>query len=161
MIFSKRVRFYLQEGLKKNNMARPSKYNKKLQKKFDTLVDTWNVKEYFKYGDVNQIALYLGIVRETVYDWREKIDEFSDTFKRWETKGKAFLFEMSPKLAFKCPAYAIFLMKVKLKYIEIDKHEHEIKGGISMSVGVQELRDKGLSKKELMTLRDMVGPRVN
>lgn len=115
---------------KKKKMGRPSKYNKQLQSKFDRLVDSWKIAEYFKYGDVNQIALYLGICRDTVYDWATKHNDFSYTLKRWESKGRGYLFEISPTMAMDRQSFCIFLLKVKNGYIEKSAVEHsgEIKG---------------------------------
>ncbi len=126
-------------------MTRPSKYNKELQKKFDDLVENFGnqvmhpdeeskkynnrlTDEYFTFGDVNQIAVYLGIIRDTVYDWKNPQsdryeEEFSYTYKKWETKRNALLFRIVSYVCQTNTALGIFLLKAQGGYLEINKHE--------------------------------------
>lgn len=129
--------------------GRPSKYNEELQQRFDAKVERFGnlepidskeianpklcinrlVDEYFCFGDVNQVAVYLGIIRETVYDWI-KVDSpryiptFSNTFKAWDTKRKALLFRLSPYICNNNSALGIFLLKAQGGYLEVQRHEH-------------------------------------
>jgi len=162
-------------------MARPSKYNQALQKKFDELVDSIGdiaisnkqnkkiqipklIEEFFTYGDVNSIAVYLGLVRETIYDWKnENSDrykkEFSDTFKRWNTKRKAILFRITP---FIDKTLAIFYMKTISGYIEVQGVN--VKSGEITKPKVQIYlpdNQRDVEKKELNNLRRIIAPKKN
>lgn len=149
------------EGVNKG--GRPSKYNDELQEKFDDLVDRWEVRDYFKYGDVNQIALFLGIHRDTVYDWNVKFERFSDTLKRWKTKQRAFLFELAPAISVKNASLWIFLAKVKLNYAEINKHELTGKdgGAISFEEKINKMSDEELETEIASRLNSILGSRKN
>lgn len=116
-------------------MARPSSYNEKVQKNFEELLSNWKKEEYFQLGDVNQLALKLGVIRETIYYWdnryvKDKIEyykEFHETLRRWHTMRDAYLFEMAPEISatMKTPALAIFLLKVQAGYLEVRKVQTE------------------------------------
>ncbi len=124
--------------------GRPSKYNAELQRRFDELVDTLYpmgidkqsekkaFDSYWHYGIVQQLAIYLGISMDTIYDWSE-IDskgeegerfkpDFSETLKRWQLTTMALLHRITPVLGAEAPALAIFLRKTKLGELEISKH---------------------------------------
>ena len=141
-------------------MARPSKYNPALQKKFDDLVDRIGdieikdkgakrkeqignlIEEFFTYGDINSIALYLGLVRDTIYDWSDvKSDrykqEFSDTFKRWNTKRKAILFRITP---FIDKTLAIFYNKTINGYFEMQGINPKSKVDVNVNNNTGELK---------------------
>lgn len=69
-----------------NPVGRPSKYNDELQKKAD---------DYVLFGFEDQgdlipslagLCCYLGIVRSTAHDWRDKHPEFSGTLEAIEVK---------------------------------------------------------------------------
>lgn len=143
-------------------MARPSKYNQALQKKFDDLVDsigdieiktgdkrktqiTKLIEEFFTYGDINSLGSYLGVVTETIQDWRrENSDrynkEFSATLKRWNTKRKAILFKITP---FIDKSLAIFYNKSILKYVEYQgiNLKTEVSQDINIRVKVDNLKE--------------------
>lgn len=62
-------------------MARPTKYSEEL---LDIARDY--LKNFRKHGDfvpsVEGLADTLDIHRDTVYDWKDKYDEFSDIYKK-------------------------------------------------------------------------------
>jgi len=66
-------------------MARPTKYSEEL---LDIAKDY--LKNFKKHGDfvpsVEGLADTLDIHRDTVYDWKDKYDEFSDIYKKVLTK---------------------------------------------------------------------------
>jgi len=66
-------------------MARPTKYSEEL---LDIARDY--LKNFRKHGDfvpsVEGLADTLDIHRDTVYDWKDKYDEFSDIYKKVLTK---------------------------------------------------------------------------
>jgi len=66
-------------------MARPTKYSEEL---LDIAKDY--LKNFRKHGDfvpsVEGLADTLDIHRDTVYDWKDKYDEFSDIYKKVLTK---------------------------------------------------------------------------
>lgn len=152
-------------------MARPSKYNPVLQKKFDDLVDsigdisikdagkerkiqiTRLIEEFFTYGDINSIAVYLDIRRETIHDWvKESSDRynvgFSNTFKRWNEKRKSMLFKITP---FIDKSLAIFFNKAINGYIEVQGLN--VKTEISQKV---EIRLKVDNIKETYGKQDLI-----
>lgn len=124
--------------------GRPSKYNEDLQARFDDLVDGLYpmgatkddekkaFDNYWHYGIVEQLAIYLKLTRDTIYDWAEVDEkgeegerfkpEFSDTLKRWQLITMALLHRITPILGAEAPALAIFLRKTKLGELEISKH---------------------------------------
>lgn len=85
--------------MKKNRGGRPTKYSKKIIEKAREYLDNCN-DEYDEFHKtrglksntyeriinvniptIEDLALYLKISRETVYDWRDKYSEFSDIVK--------------------------------------------------------------------------------
>ncbi len=162
-------------------MARPSKYNAELQQKFDKLVDNLypigTTKEdekdaynnFWRYGIVEQIALYLGINVDTIYDWSDKEseryhEEFSETLKRWYVITKALLHRLSPKIAERSPALAIFLRKTKLGELEVSKHilekrlttRNEKDLYMKITKEIAEAEALGVDKKEIDEVRVML-----
>lgn len=117
-------------------MARPSKYNEELQQKFDNLVEKLYTPEmtykeaeenFWDYGIVEQLAAYLDVSMETLYDWTDVEGdrfkpEFSETLKKWYMVTKALLHKSGKLMAVKAPAVHIFMRKNKLGELEISKH---------------------------------------
>ncbi len=162
-------------------MARPSKYNEELQQKFDDLVDNLypmgTTKEdekaaynnFWLYGIVEQIALYLSINIDTIYDWSDPDSEryheaFSETLKTWHIITKGLLHRLSPKIAERSPALAIFLRKTKLGELEISKTilEQRLTTRSEKNLYIKitgELNDAealGVDKKEIDEVRGML-----
>ena len=52
---------------------------------------------FWKHCSVYHIACLLNVSRETVYAWRDKYPEFSDTIKEWESKRNALFLELNNK----------------------------------------------------------------
>jgi hypothetical protein len=111
----------------------PSKYTPELQQKFDDLIqslytdnDKTNYNNFWSYGIVEQIAVYLRITIETIYQWVDPRSEFykpafSDSFKEWFILSKAMFFKTGKVMSVRAPAAFIFLCKTKLGMIEVKK----------------------------------------
>jgi len=160
-------------------MARPSKYNPALQKKFDDLVDRIGdieikdkgakrkeqignlIEEFFTYGDINSLGVYLGIVTETIQDWRRTASDrynqtFSATFKRWDQKRKSMLFRITP---FIDKSLAIFFNKAINGYIEVQgvnlRSEQTVNHKVEIRLQVDNLKDN-YGTKNLAALENIL-----
>ncbi len=114
-------------------MARPSKYTPELQKKFDELVATLYTEDekkaldnFWRYGILEQVAIYLDVMVSTIYDWCDPESEryheqFSETLKQYQLITKSLLHLNTPRITEISPALAIFLRKTKLGELEISK----------------------------------------
>jgi len=80
---------------------------------------------FWRHCSVHHIAVLLDIRRETIYDWRNKFPEFSNTIKKWEEKRDALFLELKNK-----NGAWIFLAKNWLGMT--DKQEMEHSGGVSI-----------------------------
>jgi hypothetical protein len=59
--------------------GRPSEYNDKILEKAKKYITSCrDSKDEVNIPTIEGLSLYLGITRETVYDWKSKYDEFSD-----------------------------------------------------------------------------------
>lgn len=159
-----------------NNLrGRPTKYNAELQDKFDKLVLNiylGDVKSlwinYWNYGIVEQIALYLGLYStETIYSWSnpqssDYQEDFANTFKAWKIVTKSLLHKLTPMLAKNAPALAIFLRKVKLGELEVSKHIHEgrieTKDSVEIRIiqEIQEAERLGIDKADIEEVKGLL-----
>lgn len=161
-------------------VGRPSKYTQELQLKFDDMVgslysedDQVAFDNYWKYGIIEQIAIFLNISIETIYDWSDMDSEryhkeFSESLKRWHISTKALLHKISPIIAEKSPALAIFLRKVKLKELEISKtileekfeanvkFENKTKVEIEAMMCLQDAESYGMCENDIKEVRDLL-----
>ena len=98
--------------------------------------------DLFEVGaSMAEIAAACGVVRATVYLWMDQHPEFMDTIRKgkelsqawWEKQGRINLSEkdFSPTLWF---------MNVKNRFHQEwrDKHEHEIKAGITINMSKED-----------------------
>ena len=53
--------------------------------------------EFWKHSSVHHIAELLDVSRETIYAWKNKYPEFSDTIKKWEEIRNARFLELTRK----------------------------------------------------------------
>ena len=108
--------------------GRPTKYEgEKTYQAVYAIIEKMEAKDFFSFCGVEQIAEALGVHRDTIYEWRNKHDEFSDAIKKWETKRNALFYKLaiSPQVK---DAKWIFLAKNWLGMT--DKQELEHKGGV-------------------------------
>jgi len=89
-------------------MARPTKYNEKLQKKADEYVD--KIEKSDQLATTEGLALHLKINIDTVNEWRKIHNAFSVTVKRIKALQKNSLMEKGLKAEWN-PTMAIFLLK--------------------------------------------------
>lgn len=71
-------------------MARPTLYNDDVLRKADAYINSCG-REATELPTVEGLAEYLGVARDTIYEWIKPIhgySEFSDTIKRIEEKQK-------------------------------------------------------------------------
>lgn len=113
------------------------KFSQQLLNRFSKKIDEWDVDteslegimSFFEFGDTYQVAHFLKVNHNTMYNWIKKAQkkkeykQFVELFEKWETKRNAFLFQIVPHVAKVTPSLAIFLMKVHLGYQEIQRHE--------------------------------------
>jgi hypothetical protein len=149
----------------KREVGRPSKYTPELQSKFDEMVNglySDDVKtafdNYFKYGILEQICLFLDLNLSSVYKWSDHKDdgfkpEFSKTLNKWYIITKALVHVITPAMASKAPAMAIFLRKTKLGELEVTKHILETKIQDSLKV-------EGKTKMEIDLMADIEDARL-
>jgi len=67
--------------------------------KLHTFIDdmTSDSSGFWRQCSVHHIACLLDVSRETIYAWKKKYPEFSDTIKRWEEKRNALFLELRNK----------------------------------------------------------------
>ncbi len=170
-------------------MGRPSKYNPALQKKFDDLVDsigdieikdtgekrkvqiTRLIEEFFTYGYLRSLVVYLEIGSTTLYEWINPKEatynsEIAKTFKRWDDKRRAILFKITP---FIDKSLAIFFNKAINGFIEVQGVNLKTQGEVKSKVQIylpDNKRDtkkdkKKDTKKVVNRIREIVKPKVN
>jgi hypothetical protein len=163
-------------------MARPSKYTPELQKKFNELINTLYAddmedeeccKNFWNFGIIEQLAIYLDVMVSTIYDWSDESSErfhleFSETLKRWHLITKALVHQITPKISEQSPALAIFLRKTKLGELEISKaileqkleanFKLEIKSKIELETmkTIKEARSYGLPEEQIEELETLL-----
>ena len=82
---------------------------------------------FWRHCSVYHIACLLNVSRETIYAWRNKYPEFSDTNKKWESKRNALFLELKNK-----NSAWIFLAKNWLGMKDNQIQEHS--GGITLKI---------------------------
>jgi len=50
-------------------------------------------KKFFTLCGIEQVAIYLGVVKDTVYEWMKIHPEFSDAIKRWQDQRNAVFYQ--------------------------------------------------------------------
>ena len=89
-------------------MARPTKYNEKLQEKADQYVDKHEMID--DLITIEGLALELKINTDTIAEWRKIHDKFSETVKRIKAIQKNALMKKGLQNEWN-PTMAIFLLK--------------------------------------------------
>jgi len=117
-----------------NQGGRPTKLNREMIVKLNSLVDKWNpdfkdskqaLVEFFCFCGLDQVAGALGIYRDKIRDYKKKSGKFRIAIDNWETKRNDFFLRLAP---FCRPAIWIFLSKNFLHYtdrVEIQTGDHE------------------------------------
>ena len=80
---------------------------------------TADPSNFWEHCSVWHVALLLDVHRDTIYDWRDKHPDFSDTLKRWETKRNALYLQLKKK-----DSAWIFIAKNWLAMTDLQKIEH-------------------------------------
>lgn len=94
---------------KKNLGGRPTKYKgAETIEKIEVIVADMDIKTFFSWCGIENIAAFLNVCRDTIYEWRTKHKEFEAVMKKWETRRNALFYTLSLKLA---PGVWIFLAK--------------------------------------------------
>lgn len=123
---------------------------------------------YWNYGIVEQVALYLNLYStETIYSWSnpqssDYQEDFANTFKVWKIVTKSLLHKLTPMLAKNAPALTIFLRKVKLGELEVNKHIYEGKIDMRESLEIKitheihEAEQLGIDKAEIEEIKSLM-----
>ena len=69
----------------------------KLEKFIGEMSGGTSPTDFWKHSSIHHIAVLLDVSRETIYAWRKKYPEFSDTKKRWEEVRNARFLELTRK----------------------------------------------------------------
>ncbi len=81
---------------RRRGRGRPTKYSRAMVWKVDELVaflgTEEGAKKFFQNCGVEHVASYLGIVKDTIYEWVKIYPEFSDAMKRWTTQRNAVFY---------------------------------------------------------------------
>ena len=126
-------------------MARPTKYTDDILTKVKEYIKTTG-REQTELPTVEGLAVYLGISRDTIYEWikpAHKYDEFSDTIKEIEERQKAQLIndgmyggkEVNSTMA-------IFLLKANHGMIETEKRILEAGEGVNIKLDIRKHGDR-------------------
>jgi len=84
---------------------------------------------FWQHCSVHHIAVLLDIRRETIYDWRNKFPEFSNTIKKWEEKRDALFLELKNK-----NGAWIFLAKNWLGMTDKQEVDSNVSGGLKLEI---------------------------
>jgi hypothetical protein len=109
---------------KKHAGGRPTKYEG--QATIDKVAAAANLlrtnPESFLSGcGVEQVADALGVCTDTVYEWKGKHPEFSDSIKSWTTARDAAFYKLAKTLP---PAIWIFMAKNFMGWRDVQAVEH-------------------------------------
>jgi len=113
-------------------MARPTKYKgEETIHAVESIIEMMSLEKFFSFCGIEQIAIALGVCRDTIYEWCKKYDEFSDTIRAWETKRNALFYNLVPSKQVS-PSSWIFLSKNWLGMKDNQAQEHS--GGIALTI---------------------------
>ena len=104
-------------------MARPSTYDPKLSEKVDEYLESCGSNN-LKLPQVADFARFIGISRDTAYEWASKHPEFSDTIKKIKDYQRIDLINNGLYSSKEVSAtMAIFLLKVNHGMIETERKQ--------------------------------------
>jgi len=89
-------------------VARPTKYDKKLQEKADKYIENCRKKE--QLATIEDLSVYLDINPDTAHEWKKIHDAFSETCKRIKGLQKSYLMKKGLSGDW-VASMAIFLLK--------------------------------------------------
>ena len=85
-----------EQNRNRSRRGRPSKYKRSLCKRVDEITALLRTeagaKDFFKYCGVEHIAIHIGVVKDTIYEWVKIHPEFSDAMKRWVDQRNAVFY---------------------------------------------------------------------
>lgn len=106
---AKKKKLTVTKKKKKKAPGRPTKYeDKKTVETIEAITDDIELANFFSWCGVENIAQFLNVHRDTVYEWRTKHPDFDTAMAKWETKRNAIFYTLCLKLN---PAIWIFLAK--------------------------------------------------
>ncbi len=108
-------------------MARPTKYDPKM---------CGQVIELMRDGaSLSEVALELGICRDTLYEWKKVSEEFSDTIKRGTELSEAWWLREG-RINLENPKFSatLWYMNMKNRHGWRDKNELQVSKAIQITV---------------------------
>lgn len=135
--------------IKKHPGGRPTKYEgQETIDQIDKIISMLDDKpqRFLEFCGVDQVAHYLHVNTDTIYEWRNVHPEFSVAIKKWETCRNAHLYQVARALP---PAIWIFMCKNILHWRDQTdiNHSGKVKNENKLIIEVVQTKPESAEKK--------------
>ena len=116
-------------------MGRPTKYNKAIQQKADDYVDGAHLGASDPVPSVAGLACYLGVNKQTLYNWGDNHPQFLDTLDRCKERQEKLA--LMGGLTNEFNASIVKLLLANHGYSDRQQLEHSGKDGAPLGISVR------------------------
>lgn len=144
--FKKDYEKALKEKVKNRKVGRPTKYNEeKVIAMIEAYSETIEIRNFFTYCSFEALAEFIGIHRDTLYEWAAKYPKVKNAIQRFTQKRDSLFYAFVPHLK---PASWIFLAKNWLGMTDRQIHELDTKGTVVQYISHMPAPQSKKSKKK-------------